>query len=187
MHSSRQAVYDLLSVIEPHDSLEKEHLDGVLIWVESGADMYRIKKPDVPPKHLVSYFTLYDTKADRFLLVDHRLSGLWLPSGGHVEIDEDPRRTVIRECKEELGIEAEFLSIKPQMVTVTQTIGQGEHIDVSLWYALKGDVEMELDWDEREFKGIKWWSRPEIESYGVENFDPHFMRFIEKIKKEIRE
>ena len=42
-------------------------------------------KPDVPPKHLVSYFALVDERRGKLLLVDHKLAGLWLPSGGHVE------------------------------------------------------------------------------------------------------
>ncbi len=45
----------------------------------------------------------------KLLLVDHKKAGLWLPSGGHVEIDEHPQTTVQREVREELGIEATFL------------------------------------------------------------------------------
>jgi 8-oxo-dGTP pyrophosphatase MutT (NUDIX family) len=38
------------------------------------------------------------------LLVDHKNARLWLPTGGHVEEGEDPRATVVRELKEELGL-----------------------------------------------------------------------------------
>ena len=38
-----------------------------------------LKKPDVPPKHLVSYFALVDDRRGKVLLVDHKLAGLWLP------------------------------------------------------------------------------------------------------------
>ena len=63
------------------------------------------QKPDVPPKHLVSYFALVDEARGKMLLVDHKLAGLWLPSGGHVEPDEDPRATVVREIAEELNLQ----------------------------------------------------------------------------------
>ena len=43
------------------------------------------------------------------LLVDHRNAKLWLPTGGHVERDEHPWRTVEREAAEEPGIEARSL------------------------------------------------------------------------------
>lgn len=31
---------------------------------------------------------------------------MWLPPGGHVEPGEDPWQTVVRECREELHIDA---------------------------------------------------------------------------------
>jgi 8-oxo-dGTP pyrophosphatase MutT (NUDIX family) len=40
----------------------------------------------------------------RILLVDHVNAGLWLPPGGHVEVDEDPGLTARREIQEELGL-----------------------------------------------------------------------------------
>ncbi|WP_425276650.1 NUDIX domain-containing protein [Streptomyces diastatochromogenes] len=40
------------------------------------------------------------------LLVAHRKAGLWLPAGGHVEPGVNPWAAVVRECHEELGIEA---------------------------------------------------------------------------------
>jgi 8-oxo-dGTP pyrophosphatase MutT (NUDIX family) len=63
-------------------------------------------KPDTPPKHLVSYFVLYDESTHKLMLVDHIKAKTWLPAGGHVKLDEDPRITVTREADEELGIVA---------------------------------------------------------------------------------
>jgi 8-oxo-dGTP pyrophosphatase MutT (NUDIX family) len=34
----------------------------------------------------------------------HRL-GMWLPPGGHIDVDEDPVQAVLREVREETGIE----------------------------------------------------------------------------------
>lgn len=38
------------------------------------------------------------------LFVDHPRYGKWLPIGGHVELDEDPEQTLLREIAEETGL-----------------------------------------------------------------------------------
>ena len=44
------------------------------------------------------------------LLVHHRRIGAWLPPGGHIEEQELPHETAIRETKEETGIDIAMLS-----------------------------------------------------------------------------
>ena len=97
----RELIRTELAAIEPLDALEAEHLADALAWVDSGVDLFRVAKPATPPKHLVSYFAVVD--ADQILLVDHKNARLWLPAGGHVELGEHPRATVVRELEEELG------------------------------------------------------------------------------------
>jgi 8-oxo-dGTP pyrophosphatase MutT (NUDIX family) len=41
----------------------------------------------------------------------HRKLGMWLPSGGHIEANEDPVQTTLRELREEFQIEAEILPL----------------------------------------------------------------------------
>ena len=71
-------------------------------------DVYRRVKPATPPRHLVSYAALTDPRDWSVFLVDHRLAGLWLPPGGHVEPSEEPAVTAAREAREELGVDADF-------------------------------------------------------------------------------
>jgi S-adenosylhomocysteine hydrolase/ADP-ribose pyrophosphatase YjhB (NUDIX family) len=47
----------------------------------------------------------YIVKDDRLLLVKHKKLGLWLPPGGHVENNETPEEALIREVKEETGLD----------------------------------------------------------------------------------
>lgn len=103
---AREELTLLLDGIEPWDGTELAHLARAREWVGSGAPLYRVRKPDVPPMHLVSYFVVRDEARGRLLLVNHRKAGLWLPPGGHVEPGEDPWQTVARECREELHIDA---------------------------------------------------------------------------------
>lgn len=83
-----------IKLIQAFDTLEQEHIDDALTWMTKTNDVFRIKKPDLPPKHLVSYFVLVDTKHKSILLCDHIKAQLWLPSGGHVEHGEHPADTV---------------------------------------------------------------------------------------------
>lgn len=45
----------------------------------------------------------------RTLLHWHQKTQLWLPPGGHVEPDEDPVQAVLREVREETGLETEVI------------------------------------------------------------------------------
>lgn len=173
----RLQIREEMSSITPFDSTEKDVLSEVLDWLDSGLELFRIEKPATPPKHLVSYFLLVD--GDDILLVDHIKSGLWLPSGGHVEPGEHPRTTVEREIVEELGIKADFLFQKPQFVTATTTVGQTPgHIDVSLWYLVRGDRSKQLEFDRDEFTEVRWFSRDEVP---YERTEPELGRFLTKL------
>ncbi|MGH7924908.1 MAG: NUDIX domain-containing protein, partial [Candidatus Binatus sp.] len=142
----RDRFAEIVAAIVPLDELEREHRDSTLEWIRSGAPIFRTRKPDVPPKHLVSYFALVDERREKLLLVDHELADLWLPSGGHVEPGEDPNATVVRELAEELGLAAEFMRTDPLFITVTRTVGDdGGHTDVSLWYLLRGDSSRAIE------------------------------------------
>lgn len=174
-------IENIVKGIIPFDTLEQDHIKETLLWIRSGAPIYRTQKPDIPLKHLVSYFVILDEKSKKILLVDHIKSGLWLPPGGHVEFNENPKKTVERECMEELGIEAVFWSEIPLFLTSTVTIGSTPgHIDVSLWYVLKGNSEQVLYFDQDEFHKIGWYLFDEIP---FEKSDPHIERFIQKLNK----
>ncbi len=76
--------------------------------------------------------------------------------GGHVEPSEDPRDTVRREVVEELGIAAEFPNEAPQFLTSRRTVGTGaQHIDVALWFQLRGDRGAVLDFDRADFHKVQ--------------------------------
>lgn len=178
--SVREYIHHLISTIIPHDDVEQEHINDTCRWIESGAPIFRVQKPDVPNKHLVSYFVLFDDVHQKILLVDHKKALLWLPSGGHVEIDEDPKTTVERECLEELNITADFLSPHPLFLTSTLTVGlTAGHTDVSLWYVLKGNSHKAYEFEKDEFNDIRWFPLDEIP---YEKSDPHMERFIQKLK-----
>lgn len=177
----RNEIRDLVSDIHPFDAIERQHIDFCVDWIQSGVEIFRTEKPAIPPIHLVSYFLVFSPEQSQVLLVDHKKAELWLPPGGHVELNEDPKDTVLREAKEELGIEAKFLFEKPLFLTVTKTAGQvTQHTDVSLWYAIKWNPDDQLIYDKEEFHQIQWF---EIDEIPYERSDPHLRRFINKMKE----
>lgn len=46
----------------------------------------------------------------RFLLHFHPKLGIWLPPGGHIEENEEPQDAVLREIREETGLECRIIS-----------------------------------------------------------------------------
>ncbi|WP_068467561.1 NUDIX hydrolase [Candidatus Protochlamydia phocaeensis] len=175
----RFEIQQLVSALTPLDQVEKEHIDFVLRWIESGSELFRTQKPATPATHLVSYFVVVSPEREKILLVDHKKASLWLPPGGHVEPGEHPKETVRREVKEELGIEAEFLFDAPILLTVNQTFGNvAQHTDVSLWYVIQADPDHRFNYDQEEFHQIRWF---DLSAIPLSRTDPHLPRFIQKM------
>jgi 8-oxo-dGTP diphosphatase len=176
----------LVSDLAPSDDLGREHREDTLAWLDRTDDIFRRTKPRTPSPHLVSYFLLVDRRAGSVLLCDHRLSGLWLPTGGHVEPGEHPLDTVRREVIEELGVVAQLDAAfreRPFFLTMTETAGAPEtrHVDVSLWFAIAGSVGQPLHPDEREFVQVRWWTVAELRRHGPGRFEPHLLRALDAL------
>jgi 8-oxo-dGTP diphosphatase len=162
--------------IQPYDAVENSHRRDALAWVDSGLDLFRREKPATPPKHLVSYVVVTDGR--RVLLVDHKDAQLWLPPGGHVEPGENPRVTVQRELKEELGLTASQPVSPPLFLTCTETVGHSAgHIDVSMWYVVYAEAEEALAFDGVEFESVGWFAFADVPHH---RSDPHLARFLRK-------
>jgi len=175
-----QQIHAEIEFIVPLDAVEAEHRADAIAWIASGADLCRVAKPAIPPKHLVSYFAVVDDKG--MLLVDHKNAQLWLPSGGHVEPGEHPRETVARELLEELGFNASHEIGPPLMITSTETVGLvAGHTDVSLWYVVRAERGQALRCDEDEFNGVRWFDFCEIP---FARADPHLPRFVQKLRSD---
>jgi len=72
-----------VEAIDALDEIEEVTKEETIVWIDSGVELCRLKKPDVPNKHLVSYFVLID--GDYILLVDHINAqlGMWSPKSIH--------------------------------------------------------------------------------------------------------
>jgi 8-oxo-dGTP pyrophosphatase MutT (NUDIX family) len=184
MRSSVTLVHEIVSQLQPVDEVEHAHRRHVLDWLSRTDDVFRRVKPAVPPQHLVSYVVPVDPADGSVLLVDHINAGLWLPPGGHVEVDEHPAQTARREVHEELGLVAEeqALGERPMFLTVTRTVGMDAgHTDVSLWFVLDCVQGQALNPDPGEFHRVRWWTPAEVRAADPSRFDPHYRRFLGKL------
>lgn len=185
----RDVIRRLVEEIAPCDPEEAEHRLDVLGWIDAGSQIFRTERPAVPPKHLVAYCVLVDSEKREVLLVDHRDAQRWLPTGGHVEVNEHPADAATREIVEELQVAPRFhaaIGAAPLMVTVSRTQGRSErHTDVSLWFVFEGASDAALVPDETEFAGTRWWGFDDVLADGRVEFDPHLPRFIDKLRTRV--
>lgn len=175
----------MVAEIVARDEHEDTDLRSTLTWLDSTDDVFRRVKPDIPAWHLVSYVVPVDPDRGCLLLGDHNNAGLWLPPGGHVEVDEHLADRARREAAEELGIDRSGrLSERPLFLSVTETVGiDSGHTDVSLWFVLSLERDEPVSFDRREFRAMRWWSADEISAADTAHFDAALGRFLRKLTK----
>ncbi|MEU6585922.1 NUDIX domain-containing protein [Nocardia sp. NPDC046763] len=180
MRPATAVVAELLSQIAPYDELERHHIATTLDWLHSTDDIFRRQRPGIPSPHLAVYVVMIDAEARGVYLGCHRLAGLEIPTGGHVEPGEHPTAAAHREACEELGITPRFdvVGEEPVFVTVGTVATTPPHIDVSLWYVIRGDRRRQYALDPAEFNGGRWW---DLDPYGLPDTDPHLPRFLRKL------
>lgn len=190
MQDIRDEIANIISQIKPFDLEEQIHIKDALNWIASGVEIFKIKSPDIPPKHIVSFSVLFDPKEKKILLLNHRKALLMLASGGHLNKNEMPLAAAERELIEELEIDPipMFLnSGAPFFVSQIETVGlTAGHIDVDLWYIFEGDssqlINDQSEEFQREFSGHQWLTLDEILSMPIEKFDANMHRFVKKLK-----
>jgi 8-oxo-dGTP pyrophosphatase MutT (NUDIX family) len=114
------------------------------------------------------------------LLRVHDKHKIWLPPGGHVELDEDPVQAALREVKEEVGLDVELIGerqaisgdkgtnlLAPRFLNRHRINDTHEHV-ACIYFATSDSREI-LEQEEERSGGIRWFSREELgdPSYGV--------------------
>jgi 8-oxo-dGTP diphosphatase len=180
----REVVHNLVTGIEPYDDREAQDRVTTLEWVRSGAPLFRTAPPATPDRHLCVYFVLFDEARRSIFLVDHVKARLWLPPGGHVDPEEDPRDTAVREAAEELHIDGEFhprFGDSPLFLTVTKTRGDYSHTDVTFWFVFDADQNVPIEADPREVNEARWFDVDDREQWVHGRYEPHMARFADKL------
>jgi len=115
----------------------------------------------------------YIFDSDKVLLVHHKKLGLWLPVGGHIKENETPDEALLREIKEEIGIDVEILSKSdlPIQENVKNNLAipfhanvhsVGDHNHCCFFYLCRAINPETLKTNE-ELSGFGWHSRDELD------------------------
>ncbi len=124
----------------------------------------------------------YIVHKSKVLLHRHKKLGIWLPPGGHIELDEDPNEAVVREAKEETGLDIQLVGYSKKYESASDArdlvaprflnrhysdfTHTHEHVDC-VYFATSdsGDARHEVEGGD-----IRWFSADELErnTYGVE-------------------
>lgn len=121
----------------------------------------------------VAVFVVWEGKV---LLHLHRKLGMWLPPGGHIELDELPDEAAVREVFEETGIEVELVGERREDIkdpvqlcrpagVQLEHIGPGhEHIDLIYFARPTGPTDIRTEFKEDR---VGWYAPEDLDTMGV--------------------
>ncbi|MBN1386724.1 NUDIX domain-containing protein [Candidatus Woesearchaeota archaeon] len=114
---------------------------------------------------------------NKLLLIHHKKLDMWLPPGGHIDKDETPDDTLIREFKEEVNLDIEILNrndVDPAGNIISQLAlpfycnvhSVGDHAHSCSFYlcrALKNEIKKKDD----EVNDFRWFTKEELNDPSV--------------------
>ena len=107
---------------------------------------------------------------DRTLLLHHRKLAIWVPPGGHIDLNELPHIAALREVWEETGLQAELLRApqslgnievlpQPECILLEDITPGHQHIDLIYFARVIGGDLLPA---ERETLAAHWYSWEEL-------------------------
>lgn len=135
----------------------------------------------IPKEFTAMALIITSSKPRKALLVESRKHGFWMPPGGHVEEYENPLDTVIREAKEETGLDIAAYLPKPRRIDdqrtevplpmrfleVKVTHGGKDHYHFDSMYKVELPQELPVVHDEIESSSIGWFTLDEISELNI--------------------
>ncbi len=125
-------------------------------------------------RHFCASAYIINPANKKILLVKHKKFNRWVQPGGHMEHDEIPEETAIREAYEETGVKIRLLGehfpreddfIRP--LGIQKNRGEQGDIHVDVIYAAVPVHETVPVYDKNESLNIRWFSREELEDLNV--------------------
>jgi 8-oxo-dGTP diphosphatase len=129
----------------------------------------------------VEAFIVHDNKV---LLRKHDKYKIWLSVGGHVELDEDPNQAMLREVREEVGLEVElfdsrvkensdgdFIELIPPVALARHAASIGANPDhvhvVMVYFAVASSDDVRVDHEGDRSDEWRWFSKEDLEEIDV--------------------
>lgn len=114
--------------------------------------------------------TVFVVKDGKLLMTWNKKVKTWVPLGGHIEQNELPCSSVIREAKEESGLDIELISlndksktgnlVQPVHIHLDHISDDHKHINLIYFGIVKGGVLMN---ESDEQTPLKWFSKEGLE------------------------
>lgn len=133
----------------------------------------------------------------KVLLVYHKKLDVWLYPGGHIESSETPDESVVREVKEETGLDVEIAGKKdfslsdetvdvsvlhnPYVILSERIRGIDGHYHIDMVYICKIIGYSKLKYDAMESNGIGFFSKNDIQDMPM---FPNFRNLLNKVFNE---
>ncbi len=126
----------------------------------------------------------------RVLLRKHDKYDKWLGAGGHIELDEDPMQTAVREAKEEVGLDVTIIPKPESYQGITDTVltppqfmvrhhitEMHEHVAMIYFAISESDQVVEPETHEKS-KGYHWFSAQDLDDpeWGVMQNVTHYAK-----------
>lgn len=140
-------------------------------------------KSDGATDHFCVGVLVVNKKYKKIFIGHHIKSDHWMGAGGHMEDAESPLQTVIRECKEELGLEVTSATLFGLThFNDVNRIKCSEHFD--FFYRVDLDSLPNLTADKGEFHEAGWYSFDEVLE---KKLLPKYRASLLKVFKDIEE
>ncbi len=148
--------------------------------------------------NLEKHFTasaLIQNDEGKVLLVYHKKLDVWLYPGGHIEANETPDEALVREVKEETGLDVEIIGElktslndkeadvsvlhNPYAILCERINSKDEHYHIDMVYACKITIGQKLVYNKNESKGIGFYGINDMETIPLfPNFKNLLMKFL---------
>jgi 8-oxo-dGTP pyrophosphatase MutT (NUDIX family) len=125
-------------------------------------------------RHFCASVFVIDPLTKKILLVKHPKFNKWVQPGGHIEENETPEETALREVYEETGIRVNILGdkfprendfVRPLGIQKNRSMEGNMHIDII--YAGVPIKQDNIKFDKLESQEFGWFSRNELENISV--------------------
>ena len=125
-------------------------------------------------RHFCASAFVINPYTKKILLIKHKKNKRWTQPGGHMEYNETPEETALREVYEETGLRVRLLGerfpreddfIRPLGIQRNRrTTDDGEtHMHIDIIYAAIPNDDNKEQLNELESDDIKWFTRDELE------------------------
>ena len=117
----------------------------------------------------------YIVHGGKVLLRQHDKYKIWAPVGGHIELDEDPTQTAVREAKEEVGLDIEIVGaiptknfddskdlVPPRFMNRHRINETHEHVSF-LYFATTKNAEIEQSDADEISDDIRWLTHEQLD------------------------